>query len=658
MAFVGPWHEPDRYELHEVVSRGADGEVWRGRSSGGGATVRVAVTRPLPGRAEGHREWQDRWSRQADTLCSSEHPALVTVREFFDGGAPHERGRAEGEGDGATLYLVMEWVEGPTLTEWVYRRADRDLLPALRLIGGLAAAVDHLHRGVGNGPTVLHRAIKPSNVIVTERGPVLVDFGFVEGGQTPASGSSATSTHFTAPEVTAGTGTSGASDRYALGATAFFALTGEVPEVADLAGLYAVLDRVPGLEGRRDVQDHLLSMLNPEPSHRPASAVGWAQTLASVIAARPATSSAAQVAPVGGPSVAASTPATAATGQVPPRPRERRLVTVLGGVLALALVGGGAAFALRSGTPDDASAAAAVVPVEGAEDATDDPHAADDVEVPDDPVVLPDLAGVTVAEATEQLEALGLDVAVVEEESAGAAGRILAQRPRAGSEVDPGDRVTLTASRRVDVPDVVGMQLGEARQLLRDLGASVEVITRFDRSIAADTVLEQSSPAGSALDDEIALTVSEGAAALYLERLRSVAVDGDVDSGVRTDIDGQTYLRSVAGEVRSGWRSTASIEYNLSRDFDALVATLGYQDDQPADGRVRFEVFADNRKVYEQDLGLGTAIDLDLDTTGVLRLRLEWTLLSGDRGLVALGEPQLLADPAVIERYEREADDD
>ena len=183
MAWVGPVGEPDRYELSELKSSGGEGQLWRGVLDVDGAAITVAVKVIHPSKNSDLEEWRVRWQRQAELLRSLDHPGLVKVRDVFEGPVPHEAGDADASTN--TLYLVMNWVEGPTLEEWVSRNPNRDVLESARVLGKLASAVDYLHSGAVTGNPVLHRDIKPANVIVTAAGAVLVDFGFtrVIGGQ-------------------------------------------------------------------------------------------------------------------------------------------------------------------------------------------------------------------------------------------------------------------------------------------------------------------------------------------------------------------------------------------------------------------------------------------------------------------------------------------
>ena len=119
-------------------------------------------------------EWHDRWSEQVELLRSLQVPGVVRVRDGFVGPLPHPPGDV---GEGRTLYLVMNWVEGETLDEWVCRRPQAEAFEDLKVLLPVAAALDLMHSGrATSGVAVVHRDVKPSNIVITDEGSVLVDF--------------------------------------------------------------------------------------------------------------------------------------------------------------------------------------------------------------------------------------------------------------------------------------------------------------------------------------------------------------------------------------------------------------------------------------------------------------------------------------------------
>ena len=159
------------YEIASPLGAGGMGEVFRARDTRLGRDVAVKV---LPQHLSTNPEVRARFEREAKTVSSLNHPHICTL---FDVGR---------EGD--TDYLVMELVEGETLAE----RLAKGALPTaevLRLGAQIADALDRAHRA-----GVVHRDLKPGNVMLTKSGAKLMDFGLARatGMAGPASGSSVT----------------------------------------------------------------------------------------------------------------------------------------------------------------------------------------------------------------------------------------------------------------------------------------------------------------------------------------------------------------------------------------------------------------------------------------------------------------------------------
>jgi len=142
------------YEIAAPLGAGGMGEVYRARDTRLGRDVAVKV---LPGHRSSSAEVRSRFEREARTVSSLNHPHICTL---------HDVGR---EGD--TDYLVMELIEGETLGT----RLGRGALPiaeVLKLGAQIADALDRAHRA-----GVVHRDLKPGNVMLTKGGAKLMDFG-------------------------------------------------------------------------------------------------------------------------------------------------------------------------------------------------------------------------------------------------------------------------------------------------------------------------------------------------------------------------------------------------------------------------------------------------------------------------------------------------
>jgi serine/threonine protein kinase len=209
----------NRYQILGVVGRGGLGVVYRVADilySGANIFALKELSDPAPG-ARQQFELESRWLQALD------HNNIPHVRESF-------------EWDGRR-YLVMDFVDGENLEQYLHRLGHP--LPedqALRWMLPICDALQYLHT---RKPPLLHRDVKPANIIVTPSGhPVLVDFGIAKAhlpgmNQTLTFVRKAGTEGYAPPEQYAATGMTGPwSDVYALGATLYQLLTGKAPQTA------------------------------------------------------------------------------------------------------------------------------------------------------------------------------------------------------------------------------------------------------------------------------------------------------------------------------------------------------------------------------------------------------------------------------------------
>jgi serine/threonine protein kinase len=273
---VGPEPDPDRYLLGAAVGSGAEGILYRGSIiTGTGVELDVAIKMLQPRFLDQLDRWHERWTEQVELLRSLQVPGVVPVRDGFIGPLPHGVGQV---GQGRTLYLVMNWVEGEPIDEWVRHRPERDPLDDLKILVQVGAALDLMHSGRATGGVpIVHRDVKPSNIIVTDRGAVLVDFGLTRGLADERRLTGITGTPgYLAPESVDDGLYSPASDRYAFGGVAYFVITGlEPPADHRLDIMRTTLAAAPVTAGRPDVVDHLMAMVDADPERRPAGLANW-----------------------------------------------------------------------------------------------------------------------------------------------------------------------------------------------------------------------------------------------------------------------------------------------------------------------------------------------------------------------------------------------
>lgn len=275
---AGPDSNPDRYELIELRGRGGEGELWYSTTTILGdqrLPVALKIVGPSPGSSV--EETTSRLHEQAELLRSIDHPGIAKAREAFSGASPHGEGMADQAT--RTSYFVMNWVSGENLEASVVNAQRHDFSTSMGILTGICATVNHLHQGNATGGIpILHRDIKPANVIINNGQSTLVDFGLVRL-QTHNATSISGSTNYMAPELLAGAPPTVASDRFGVGATAFFMLTSSNPNMGDLDGMRSKIIGLEGLLYPAEFADTLLSMLNPDPARRPLNLIEWAARL-------------------------------------------------------------------------------------------------------------------------------------------------------------------------------------------------------------------------------------------------------------------------------------------------------------------------------------------------------------------------------------------
>ncbi|MFI7551332.1 protein kinase [Micromonospora sediminimaris] len=256
----------DRYVLHDRIGLGGMSEVWRADDEVLGRSVAVKV---LAGTFAVDPDLRATLRREARAAARLAHPHVTQVYDYG------EAALADGN---VVPYLVMELVDGRNLADQL---ADGPLpwLPALRMAAEVAAALAAAHR-LG----VVHRDIKPGNVMLTDNGAKVLDFGIAalagapSPGARPAGGALMGTPAYLAPERLSADPPHPASDVYALGALLYRTLTGDVPlpvrSWPDAVRVHAnrpavAPPRVPGLPA--DLAELVLACLDPDPERRPTA---------------------------------------------------------------------------------------------------------------------------------------------------------------------------------------------------------------------------------------------------------------------------------------------------------------------------------------------------------------------------------------------------
>ncbi|MFG1779881.1 protein kinase [Micromonospora sp. NPDC049051] len=338
-----------RYRLDERVATGGMGDVWRGKDLVLGRQVAVKVLLPA---LVSDPDFIARFRAEARIMAALRHPGIVQVFDCGEDDLP-DGSRAD--------YLVMEFVTGQPLSKRIEAAGHLDVAETMAIVAQVAQALHAAHLG-----GIVHRDVKPSNLLVQEDGSVvLVDFGVARSTNV----TSITSTNavpgtalYMAPEQAAGRPVSGATDIYALGAVAYCCLSGSPPFTGDNPLQVAVRhldDEPPELPHHvpEAVRALVSRALAKDPAERFSSAAAMAEAARAAVsdpsaptAMVPAAASAGGIAP--GTRTDTQVAATAS--------RRRRRGTLVGAATAVlvALAGLGAAL----GASGEADAPAVKVP--------------------------------------------------------------------------------------------------------------------------------------------------------------------------------------------------------------------------------------------------------------------------------------------------------
>jgi eukaryotic-like serine/threonine-protein kinase len=269
------------FRLDQLIGEGGFGQVWRahrlGESGGGEVAIKILhleLVRSV--------DALTRFQRELEAIERLEHPNVV---------------RAYGHGalDDGRPYLVLEYIEGPSLREVIHERGAIPPLEMLEIIGPLCEAL-----AVAHAAGLVHRDLKASNVILARAGgqlrPVLLDFGLVklldqQGPGLTSSRSMLGTPAAMAPEQMRGQPVDARTDVYALGLLAFHMLAGQ-PAFGGAPGVVQSYLQVHGPRPRPSakvdidpaIDEPIAKALAPEPADRYPGTLAFCEALRAVVA--------------------------------------------------------------------------------------------------------------------------------------------------------------------------------------------------------------------------------------------------------------------------------------------------------------------------------------------------------------------------------------
>jgi len=530
-----------RYRVTERIGTGGMADVYKAVDETLGRTVAVKV---MHARFASDPEFVDRFRHEASAAANLSHPSIVNI---YDYGV-----------EAGTYYIVMELVRGTDLKAVVKQRGALDPIKVAEYGVQVCAALT-----VAHGYGIIHRDIKPQNIVLTPDGAIKVmDFGIARAVDSDATqtGSVLGTAQYVSPEQAQGRRLGPESDLYSLGVVLYELSTGRLPFDGDTpvsVALKHVNDvPVPPRSVNPQIPPALeaviLKAMEKDPTRRYRSADDMRDDLQRVIAGRAVVAQPRVDDTTVMPIIDRSTTAPQITRQ-PAKGRETNpwtwvgvaalvVLLALGMAWGLGMIGGGLRVPDTTGwSAVDAKKALVDIGLTiGKEDTLADPTVPKDAVISTDPpanaqvkkgdaidlvissgpemVTVPSVVGSAEASAVAALQAAGFTVDPIftrEFNSKYPAGEVFKTDPAQGTDAPKGSKVSLWVSKgaeNVAVPFVGDLTQADATTQLNTAGFSVKVTPKPSDTVAKGTVVDQKPTGGTqaAKGSDVTIYVSSG----------------------------------------------------------------------------------------------------------------------------------------------------
>ena len=536
-----------RYEVRQKIGVGGMADVYQGKDTLLGRPVAIKILHQNFG---SDQDFVARFKREAQAAGKLNHPNVVSM---YDVGY-----------DQGYHYIIMEYVAGCTLKEYIQHHARVSVQEAVKITIAIAEGLEHAH-AMG----IVHCDVKPHNILITDTGRIKVtDFGIARAINSAATmmytNSVMGSAHYISPEQASGKSINVSTDIYSLGVVLYELLTGEVPfrgETPVSVALQHVKDRVvaPRIKNNLippQLEQVVLVALEKEPGKRFGSISEMIQALRMSLGYRGGTSArpmqhdfATQVLPPMDTEVLEEEEESqdgifAKLGSLPRK-------YILGGALfafILAFLWAFLSFGnfWSNSTVDvpnvvgkQLSVATRLLEerhlrVSSSEVTNSDVPAGQVISQSPEPgesvkeqrlvhlvvskgagdITIPDLQGMSFDQAREKLKSLGLSIGKVTyvSDTSKDDGIVISQGLQAGGKASKGATVDITVnqtkSSTIEIPNVVGMTIKEAKEALGNLGLSISKISGSNEDTAIVTDVSP-APGSSVKRDESVSLVGE-----------------------------------------------------------------------------------------------------------------------------------------------------
>ena len=483
----------NRYRIEKPLGNGGMAEVYLAHDDVLGRDVALKV---MNGRYAHDDEFVERFRREAQHAAALSHPNIVPIYD-------------RGESETGTYYIAMEYLSGGTLKDRILKRGPLPARTAAAVASQIAEALQVAHR-----KGVIHRDIKPHNILITDSGDIKVtDFGIARAASSSTmtrTGSIMGTAHYISPEQAMGESVGPPSDLYSLGIVLYEMLTGELPYDAEtpigIAMKHVNGQLKPPIEVDPSIPESINAitcrLLAKDPKDRYASAAELAKDLDRASEGLSPMSGATtklmnQVTP---PMQSTRrntrvTPTRAASARTSGSSRKRGILPwiIALAILALLIPLGWAGYNLlqnQQGSPS-ANSSGGNAPR----------------------ISVPDLSGMTLNEARKKV-GKDFNVKVADrKDSEKPVDTILSQKPDSGKAAKGSDiSVTVSGKQVAGVPDVQGSTRDQAESTLKDAGFKVKVEEQTSDQSQEGLVTDQSPGAGekAGVGSEVKITVGKG----------------------------------------------------------------------------------------------------------------------------------------------------